>query len=627
MKKDINKGWSKSWNKPWEKGWQKIGQQNLWNQGSYDYGFNRKLQSLDGNVLNKDWETEEWQGYESFKAPQLDYRYVEQMANAFAARYKIRVEIGKCWSIDLKNRVLTYDPKTLMTGTKAHLICCLLHEIGHLRHSTHQDELISKYLHKYGNNSFLVFNVFEDFRIDKMMSKAYEGAEDVFEANKPIIKKIASDYRRKSEIARQHVTHQLLRLEREYSEGMKDNFEKGLSEKEVLANIDEVRKKIRIGRDTFFDYCAEMSMIGYGMKEPIADDNLRARVEKTEEAIELSVKADSSQSVVSMLDEKVYPIIEDLLDEFNPDKGNKLIKKKLGVKVARIVARRLKQEMEHQASQIEGQGQGHGQQVGLRASMSSGHGVESVIRDWESGDYDKLKRSVMSTIEELARKLFFLRKKERTFNWQSRQKRGRLETKRLYKHRLGESRLFKKKTETTDTISSFAFSLFLDISGSMYRGGSIHNPIVHSTRGLIVFLEVFEKLNIPFEVIVFGSQALMMKRFDETTSRAIKRKIGGIPTRDGGYTNLYRVFDVTQIEQQSEKNKIVIILSDGGVSSNYDYKKKFKQWDKKRILSLGLGIACRDEIQRLCLGNGFAIDEPFELPDKFSELVKSLLNL
>ena len=168
-------------------------------EGNIDkWSFDKKLDT--GKDFDKEWKAYEksgvWKGYDYYSPPLLDITYIEQMANALASKYKIKVKSGKCWAIDVDKKELEYNPQDLVSGTKATLIALLLHEIGHLKHTTSPTKLKSKYLDKRGG--FEVLNMFEDFRIDNLMTKSYEGAEDVYKALDPIIESVAEKYEENS---------------------------------------------------------------------------------------------------------------------------------------------------------------------------------------------------------------------------------------------------------------------------------------------------------------------------------------------------------------------------------------------------------------------------------------------
>jgi len=164
----------------------------------------------DKDFWSKEWKEYEktgiWEGYAKFEKSTLDFRYIEQMASALSAKYDIKVEVGSNWAIDLDTKTLTYNPQSLLFGTKAHLLASLLHEIGHLRHTT---KFTETKLGKIGSENKVAtknaLNAFEDMRIDKIMSNSYGSSKEIFEANKPIVEKLIAEQEEEAKTERREL--------------------------------------------------------------------------------------------------------------------------------------------------------------------------------------------------------------------------------------------------------------------------------------------------------------------------------------------------------------------------------------------------------------------------------------
>lgn len=582
------------------------------------------------NDWNKFQQTGEWHGYNYYQKPTLDYKYVEQMANAFSAKYNVEVRVGSVWGIDLRKKVLTYRPEDLMFGTKAHLIATLLHEIGHLRYSTYIDDIPNKgkFFQSYYDSCFEVMNLFEDFRIDKLMLKSYEGAEDVFESNKPVVKEIAEKYEQsainlklRTQEAMDSLVGKIMGMEKDYQKiELKKHF--GTDNLELVKKkIEKVKKEIDKG-DNLFNYLASILMTGYGQKAKM-NVTMRKRVNDTKKAIPLSIKAKTTGEVINVLNKEVYPKIEDLLKDVS-SAGNSVVAKAFGADTASKVQSTM-DDCLMSSFYLSVDNESYGDRNNPK-SRTSGHSDENVLpKAWKDGDYDALKESVESAIRELVSRLTFLRRQELVPRWQPGERRGRFDVKSVRKYVTGSMRMFRKKIEVIDTISSYAFSLLVDISGSMNG-----ERIIHTTRGLIILSEVFEKMRIPYEVNVFHDLPDSVKLFNDGLTADIKSKIGGLTNGTRGGTNLYKALETKEIRslaERDEKNKILIILSDGGVSyGKIDYEKLFqKLYDKNRIKTLGIGINCGDEIVKLCLNQGVSVDVPAALPEAFSDILKQTI--
>jgi uncharacterized protein with von Willebrand factor type A (vWA) domain len=251
---------------------------------------------------------------------------------------------------------------------------------------------------------------------------------------------------------------------------------------------------------------------------------------------------------------------------------------------------------------------------------SSGHSTSEIPPAFASGDYSTLANSVRTAIEELVRRLTFLRRKEQSLQYENKQRSGVLDIARLFKIATGNFRVFKRKMETQDTLKSFSFSIMLDVSGSMTG-----YPQLNSTRGLVLLSEVFHRMEVPFEVMMFDNGVSVVKDFQDAYEGEVKVKVGRMVKAGGGGTNLYKALDKTLIEKQPERNRYVIILSDGGVGSHGDYYSKFEEWKRRGIKTIGVGISCGDEIVRLCLGRGISLTDATKLPEAFASILKDLL--
>jgi len=571
---------------------------DLWKKDDYEgnlgkkWGFGKKLGKE--TKFDEEWTEYEktgiWKGYEEYVIPLLDATYIEQMANAFASKYNVKVQSGKVWCIDIKNRVLTYDPNDLLQGTKGCLIACLLHEIGHLRHSIEPKLLKSPFLDKYKTGAFEIVNLFEDFRIDEIMKKSYEGAENVFEEQKPVIKEIAEAYTKRSEKIMKYILDRINEHPQSPLEQLK---------------LRKLKKKLE-SKDTLFDFMSIILLKRYGEEVEIPKGKMAKRIKKTEPVIKKAIMSKTNQDVLTMLDKKVFPVIEDLLKETK--QGCKELISLVGENNAEALMREalnnmgLSEKGENTISRISQRG-----------------GTEQIPKQWLQGKYDPLKKSVERPIKELIKKLTFLKRKELATKWQTEKTRGKLNVKSIYKFPTYNPRLFKKKGDTTDTISSFSFSFLIDTSGSMEG-----EPMLQTVRGLIILVEVFKKLKIPFEIISFEEHADIKKEFDDLLDKKIKQRIANMSLRRGGGTLLKTALKKMTLENRKEQNRILIILSDGCDNKPVEeYIARFNKLEKQRIKTIGIGL-CNSRIADYCKKATQVLNVE-DLPEAFTKILKELL--
>lgn len=576
-----------------------------------------------------------WQGYEYYKKPELSYKYVQQMANALAAQYKITVKVGSSWAVDLKAKTLTYNPTSLIYGTKSELLATLMHEIGKLRYGTHPDELTDKYLATYGMPAVETLSIFEDVRVDYMMLKAYEGAGEIYESAIPAVDKKIKEYREMSVIFRKVIADYLsqnynnvlrkTQADSNSEDDFKIKFEENLhtvfGERDqalVSQRIQDIQAEY-VTNGSIYDYNAEMLRIMYDTDSPETGfQNIKDRITSTEPSIAKVKKFETSQKTVDHLSESVYPVIEDLLRDFNRD--NEKIKNAFP-NMPQVVRDNFQQQIQNEFSHMQKKGRVNTDPDGNSSIRTSGPTDDIIPKEWTTGDYAPIRESVMPDIKSLIKKLTFIRREDMTKKFQSEQRRGKLNMKSLYKSATGNRRVFKKLLPNSNTVQSFAFSIIVDTSGSMSG-----RNMVHTTRALTIFSEVFKKMDIPFEVITFSSGAKTLKKFDEQVDKEMEQRIGGMVNAACGGTNLDQGLLKMRLEHQPHKNKVCVVLTDGGVGDmNHFDETYFKPMAKKGILSVGFGIACEKAMAKLCMGNSKVLDNPSELPMEFTNLLKSLI--
>ncbi len=578
-----------------------------------------------------------WGGY--YRAPQLTYKYVQQMANALSAQHNIKIQVGNNWEVNLLNKTLTYNPASLIYGTKAELLATLMHEIGKLRYVTHSSLLNNKYITMYQQPAKEVLSVYEDLRTDYLMLKAYESASEIYESVIPAVEKQVEGYMKYGQAFRQivaHVPKQVLQriisqhvdntpdhLVHPEDQNLKDQLFKtfGMDDiSKIEAGFKDMEERIK-NTGTIYEWCGEMMSVMYDLDEQNHQkfENITKKIEQTIGTIEPSKKTADSRELSSYLEETTYPIVEDLLKDAK-DKNDAI--QKAFPDMPEQAMRQIMQDIQQMMGRSGATNRGVGVDPnGNMQPRSSGQSNIDIPPEWASGDYKVLKDSVSMEIKQLVNRLTFLRREELTVRYEANQKRGKLNSKTLYKAAKGSKRLFKKKLENMDTIRSFAFSVLLDVSGSMSGA-----RITHCTRALIILSEVFKKMQIPFELITFSDGAKTIKPFSKEIDKTMEKSIGGLVRHSGGGTNLHNGLKESKIHSQPEKNKVMIVLTDGGIGDMKWFDDKyFIPWLKKGVKSVGFGVECESEMKEMCMGNSRLLDNASELPVEFSNLLKSLI--
>jgi hypothetical protein len=306
-----------------------------------------------------------------------------------------------------------------------------------IKHTTPRTELKGFYLNKFLDlGAFETLNLFEDLRIDKIMCSSYEGAEDVFDSQIDLVKKIAEKYRQHSNQFTDNVSYSIRC-------GLSDTLE---GEKLEEKNREEQKKYNENKDDNLFNYLAVMLLKSYKQDCGKLGNNLKERVKATEKCLKSVLSLESTQRVVTMLENQVYPWIKEYFTGKN-------------LKDFPLSASSLKECIKN-AGQLYRK-----ETVNYRVESGTN---DSIPLEWQEGSYDALKESVGSIIKELLKKLQLLKTDNLTVRYIKNRRSGRVNTKSLYKYRLDNFRVFKRKEETIDRAKSFAFSIVIDYSGSMY---------------------------------------------------------------------------------------------------------------------------------------------------------------
>lgn len=573
-----------------------------------------------------DWsgyeKTGHWRGYESYKASTLSYSYVEQVANMIAAQHNVKIQVGNGWGVDIDSKTLTYNPISLMYMSKGELVATLLHEVGKIALCLSIKNVSNPYVTKYGQPAYDVLSVFDDFRVDDRMIKSYPSAGEVYESLDGILMKVVKTYQMRGTIQERNVKN----IVENGVQNIEANMQTGVPYEKAYReyfNYDPVIKNFKAFKEwaqlfmvaefpSIWNYIATVVDKGYGVNTAKHTAYMEELFNKTSLGVGESVKQNGTQEVADMMNTAVYPVIEEML-KVNQG-GTDQMKQGLGEGASERVMKSADWKDQQEL-------QGQGVDPNNMSSRGGGRGTEDIPREWVSGDYMALKDSVETEIKSLYQKMLNLRRAEQVAKFQLHQKRGKLNSKVLYQHRTGGRRLFKKKEEQVDTISSFTFSIMVDSSGSM-KG----SRIAHTTRALIMLSEVFKKLNMQFEIIHFEGSAKMTKSFDQEYDKKVKDKVASYTKGNGGGTRLESALEKTQLVNRKEMNRVAIVLTDGDTEDHTMLNTKyFSKWDKQGIRSIVMGLETGDQIKSLNNGKGEVISNSAEVPQRFFTLLKSLI--
>ncbi|MEK6712424.1 MAG: hypothetical protein AABZ64_17790, partial [Nitrospinota bacterium] len=198
-------------------------------------------------------------------------------------------------------------------------------------------------------------------------------------------------------------------------------------------------------------------------------------------------------------------------------------------------------------------------------------------------EYQAVVQNAASQIKVLVWKLMQIIHERTYTRYSGAHRSGKLNTPKLWKQRLGKYRLFHRR-ESPERLD-VCFTLLVDESGSMNR----ESKYLAAREATIFFAEVLDRLKVPFEVIGYStesSEAAMAaalghipafkfrhmrhsplqhrvyKAFDEDFL-PIKHRLVNIYPRFNNWDEEHLLFAYRRLVRRSEREKIIIITSDG----------------------------------------------------------------
>lgn len=188
-------------------------------------------------------------------------------------------------------------------------------------------------------------------------------------------------------------------------------------------------------------------------------------------------------------------------------------------------------------------------------------------------NYARYKESLGGQVSALKAKLLTVLRSRAESHRLGDQERGELDSASLYSLRLGNKRVFSKRTEA-DSINT-AVSILIDLSGSMAG-----RKIVCAAQIMVALGETFSALNIPFEMVGFHNPShggvaptpeydryfpfdyVVYKSFNDSYAQA-RPYIGGIQTGEQNVDGEAVLTVARRLNARKERRKLMFVLSDG----------------------------------------------------------------
>ena len=254
--------------------------------------------------------------------------------------------------------------------------------------------------------------------------------------------------------------------------------------------------------------------------------------------------------------------------------------------------------------------QGNKKEVHPRADLPDERTIVTPL-EGKSEEYRAIVDGASSHIKVLATKLLQIIQERTYTRYSGAHRSGKLNTSKLWKQRLGKYRLFHRREEPERL--DVCFTLLVDESGSMNR----ESKYLAAREATIFFAEVLDRIGVPFEIIGYStesSEAAMAaalghvpafkyrhirhsplqhrvyKGFDDPFGR-IKNRLVNIYPRFNNWDEEHLLFAYRRLRNRSEKEKIVIITSDGQPNGDASHLvRTVERLEKLGIRIVGLGV-------------------------------------
>ncbi len=249
-----------------------------------------------------------------------------------------------------------------------------------------------------------------------------------------------------------------------------------------------------------------------------------------------------------------------------------------------------------------GQGRG-GEKIEKKLSPDAMRYLEEVAKN--TGTIQTLYRLINSVLVDNDTKRYIGRKK-----------RGKIDARALHKLVMQSSdRIFKQQREQGG--KDYAFSLSVDISGSMMHKGRIESAFA----GTVVLAEVLRKLGLPFQVHGFDEGTFNFKSMYKGLQIA---SIGAIPSFVGGSTNDLEAIKFMRkgfehVPQNTRKVAFVITDGDGDGRRVFDSVREMRLKEGIQTIGIGIGGVSEHSLQQTY--------EKYVVVDNVSQLPTTLVNL
>lgn len=545
--------------------------------------------------------------------------WIRAIASALAKQNKVTIEKGSKWAMDMKNKKLVYTD-TLNYLDKDSVLALLLHEIGHLKYSSYPWIDESTAIYKDAPEAMRnCLNAIEDTRIDHIVSQEYQNSFSLIDtlhwqsAGQSI--KTLKEYNQKMQ--------DFPKLEAKYKQDYVINAQKvkaGVISQQAFDEWEDQAKpenKLDIKK---LNPVAEIMFLFltmyYGFESHLPKNYYNPKlVEKAKLVLEAQKKYvpewfDNTREVQQYYEDVIYPIIKEEVPR-NKDGSEKQPPMSSREALAKAQGGAGQEDFKRAQALLKDI-EGKIEEEMIRSGAKPSH--DQPTRD--QVDYNQYYEEIKSMVNTSASKFMRVLKDNKFDRYVGSFRTGQLNSKRLFKYKANNFKMFQRKQERQN--KDYAFSVLLDCSGSM-EGSRIQE----SMKGVVLMSEVLNKSKVPFEVCFFSEGYKYGKSFNNHFSRV---KMGTEATQVyGGGTSIAEPFkkSVASLDARREKHKIMITLTDGNVDgSDSEYIRKHVHKSTVMHYGIGIGVDLKDMFP-----NSINIEDVNTLVGEFGKILKKHIKI
>lgn len=566
----------------------------------------------------------------------------------------------------LMPEIMTYPEKDLLEKSEDYVFGVFRHEVGHLKHSDYQALLESQDRAKQEGYSpmdlFFIYDAWEDGRSNGMEAGTSKAAkhrlgsylkEDLAEA-------MLHDFEKKP----LPIQYGLLCWAKGAEPFIKD-FDFGkLKEKvkdekvlEAYAKTEEVLQEYlreEKGRRAFDEILWQK---GWPVFKELIDKYVEQEAQEQHQSGQEGLPKDQQKSwdglseqekeqLRKQVREKLTNEEREFVIHHNQESSNEIKEKKDGtieiirkevspedIKKAEQEEKEYLKGQEEQKHLTEEEKEKLAQQAkeALERIKERETGLTETEREKYNKYYSEVKKYVNLLVERLD-EIFPPREEE---GWEGGQPRGkRIDVRKLAREAPTERGQFFERKDVPE-IKELAFSLLIDVSGSMRKG-----KINEALKAAILMAEAFSQKGVPFEILAFHEKLIELKGFEEKyfgkKKLDIMRVLKEVETshanwNDDGFAVEEAARRLQKRLLESEAFGALIIFSDGEpvpsskhAGPEWELHQIVDKWTKRvPLVGVGIGPGMEDTIKEYYGKNGLPVPEIDQLPRALLKILDS----